>query len=98
MPRSGASPRRWEPRVLNGTNHRKKETLVTMLHVGMDLSRTRLDVCVLDENGTVLEGSPWAPDADGLVHLVKVKGLAPLSSAGSLRHGRPGAARPSLVA
>lgn len=42
-----------------------------MLHVGMDLSRTRLDVCVMDETGTVLDESPWPPDADGLAHLVR---------------------------
>lgn len=42
-----------------------------MLHVGMDLSRTRLDVCVMDEAGAVLEESPWPPDADGLAHLVR---------------------------
>lgn len=41
-----------------------------MLHVGMDLSRTRLDVCVMDEAGTVLDESPWPPAADGLAHLV----------------------------
>ncbi len=42
-----------------------------MLHVGMDLSRTRLDVCVMDETGTVVDESPWPHDADGLAHLVR---------------------------
>lgn len=42
-----------------------------MLHVGMDLSRTRLDVCVMDERGTILEEAPWPPDADGLAHLAR---------------------------
>lgn len=42
-----------------------------MLHVGMDLSRKRLDVCVMDQKGTVLEESPWPPDADGLAHLAR---------------------------
>jgi len=41
-----------------------------MLHVGMDLSRTRLDICVMDDTGTILEEAPWPPDADGLRHLV----------------------------
>lgn len=42
-----------------------------MLHVGMDLSRRRVDVCVLDEAG----GGVWVgevpPDADGLRHLAR---------------------------
>ena len=42
-----------------------------MLYLGMDLSRTRLDVCVMDDDGAVLEESPCPPDADGLVHLVR---------------------------
>jgi transposase len=42
-----------------------------MLHVGMDLSRTRLDICVMDEDGTILEEAPWPPDADGLRHLAR---------------------------
>lgn len=42
-----------------------------MLHVGMDLSRKKLDVCVMDEVGHILEESPWPPDRDGLAHLVR---------------------------
>ncbi len=41
-----------------------------MLHIGMDLSRRRLDVCMMDADGTVVEESAWPPDADGLAHLV----------------------------
>jgi transposase len=37
-----------------------------MLHVGLDLSRHRLDVCVLDEGGEVVSVTGAAPDADGL--------------------------------
>jgi len=37
-----------------------------MLHVGMDLSRRRIDVCVLDERGDLVEQAVAAPDADGL--------------------------------
>jgi transposase len=41
-----------------------------MLHIGMDLSRKKLDVCVMDEVGHILEESWWPPDVDGLAHLV----------------------------
>jgi transposase len=41
-----------------------------MLHVGLDLSRTRVDVCVLDEDGTTLEQTTASPDAGGLADLV----------------------------
>lgn len=41
-----------------------------MLYFEMDLGRTRLDVCMMDEDGAVLEESPWPFDADGLAHLV----------------------------
>lgn len=61
---------RWERWVLIGTSH-SKEVPETMLHVGMDLSRTRLDVHVMDESGETLEASPWPPDRDGLRHLVR---------------------------
>lgn len=37
-----------------------------MLHAGLDLSRKRLDVCVLDEDGTELLVTAVAPDADAL--------------------------------
>lgn len=41
-----------------------------MLYFEMDLGRTRLDVCMMDEDGAVLEESPWSFDADGPAHLV----------------------------
>ena len=41
-----------------------------MLHAGLDLSRRRLDYCLLDEEGQRLEAGAAPPDADGL------KGLA----------------------
>ena len=41
-----------------------------MLQVGMDLSRTRLDIHVMDEAGKRLEASAFPPDRDGLGHLV----------------------------
>lgn len=44
---------------------------MTMLHVGMDLSRTRLDVCVMDGSGETVEVSAWPPDAVGLAALAE---------------------------
>jgi transposase len=38
-----------------------------MLHAGLDLSRRRLDFCLLDERGERVEVGAVAPDADGLV-------------------------------
>jgi hypothetical protein len=37
-----------------------------MLHAGLDLSRRRLDICLLDERGEVVAESAVAADADGL--------------------------------
>jgi transposase len=37
-----------------------------MLHAGLDLSRRRLDYCLLDERGERVEVAAVAPDADGL--------------------------------
>jgi hypothetical protein len=42
-----------------------------MLHLGLDLSRKRLDVCALDERGERLAVTAAPPDADGLRELVK---------------------------
>ena len=41
-----------------------------MLHVGLDLSRTRLDVHAMDEAGTLVLVTRAAPDAGGLASLV----------------------------
>ena len=41
-----------------------------MLHAGLDLSRKRLDVCLLSEHGELVEFSAH-PDADGLRPLVR---------------------------
>ena len=49
-----------------------------MLHAGLDLSRKRLDYCLLDAEGERVEVGAVAPDADGLAGLV---GLV------ELRHG-----------
>jgi transposase len=37
-----------------------------MLHAGLDLSRKRLDVCLLSDQGELLDQRPVAPDAGGL--------------------------------
>jgi transposase len=42
-----------------------------MLHAGLDLSRKRLDYCLLDEGGERVEMAAAPPDADGLRGLVR---------------------------
>src|ERR1700731_3378094 len=42
-----------------------------MLHVGLDLSRTRLDFCLLDELGERVEVGKAPPDGDGLAGFVR---------------------------
>jgi transposase len=42
-----------------------------MLHAGLDLSRKRLDVCLLSEHGELVEEFSAPPDADGLCGLVR---------------------------
>ena len=42
-----------------------------MLHAGLDLSRRRLDVCLLDDAGELVAETAASPDADGLRHLVE---------------------------
>ena len=51
-----------------------------MLHAGLDLSRTRLDYCLLDERGERVEVGAVAPDGDGLVGFARRVGE---------RHGQP---------
>ena len=46
-----------------------------MLHLGLDLSRQRLDVCALDEGGERVAVTTAPPDAEGLRELVR--SLAP---------------------
>jgi hypothetical protein len=41
-----------------------------MLHARLDLSRRRLDVCLVDDAGELVAQIAAAPDADGLRHLV----------------------------
>jgi transposase len=42
-----------------------------MLHAGLDLSRKRLDVCLLDEEGTHLDQLAVSPDVDSLKTLAR---------------------------
>ena len=42
-----------------------------MLHAGLDLSRRRLDVCLIDDAGEVVGRLAAPPDADGLRRLVE---------------------------
>ena len=42
-----------------------------MLHAGLDLSRKRLDVCLLTEHGELIDEFSAPPDADGLRGLVR---------------------------
>ena len=42
-----------------------------MLHAGLDLSRNRLDVCLLEDGGEIVEEFRWPADADGLDGLVR---------------------------
>ena len=41
-----------------------------MLHVGLDLSRRRLDVCVLSDDAVLVEEFAAPPDLEGLRYLV----------------------------
>jgi hypothetical protein len=50
-----------------------------MLHAGLDLSRNRLDVCLLSDQGEIVEEFKAAADRDGLAGLVHRVG----------RHGEP---------
>ena len=56
-----------------------------MLHAGLDLSRSRLDYCLLDEEGERVEVGAAPPDADGLVGLAQrisqTYGSAPVQAA-----------------
>jgi hypothetical protein len=42
-----------------------------MLHAGLDLSRRRVDVCLVDDAGELVAQLAAAPDADGVRHLAR---------------------------
>jgi transposase len=46
-----------------------KEALMDMMHVGLDLSRKRLDICVLDAAGSLREELRVSPDRESLARL-----------------------------
>ena len=46
-----------------------------MLHAGLDLSRNRLDVCLLSEHAEVVEEFAAPADADGLRGLARRVGV-----------------------
>ena len=50
-----------------------------MLHAGLDLSRRKIDVCLLSAAGEIVEEFASPPDADGLLGLARRVG----------RHERP---------
>jgi hypothetical protein len=50
---------------------RPEEALVNMLHAGLDLSRERIDYCLLAEGGERVEVGVAPPDGDGLVGLAR---------------------------
>jgi hypothetical protein len=59
--------------VIEGASSRRP---VFMLHAGLDLSRNRLDVCLLSEHCEVLEQFAAPSDADGLHGLARSSGSA----------------------
>src|SRR4051794_15750927 len=65
--KTGASPR---STLLVRADSRDGRRPGPMLHVGLDLSRTRLDVHAMNEAGTPVLVTTAAPDAGGLASLV----------------------------
>ena len=61
-----------------------------MLHAGLDLSRSRLDVCLMDDAGEGVEHIVAPPDADGLRQLAE-------RLRGQSRRRPPDAARLAVV-
>ena len=52
-----------------------------MLHAGLDLSRRRLDVCLIGDDGDVVGRLAAPPDADGLRHLSRAQHRPTLTAA-----------------
>jgi transposase len=53
-----------------------------MLHAGLDLSRGRVDVCLVWEAGEVVDEWAWPPDADGLGGVARRAGMHALEVGG----------------
>jgi hypothetical protein len=62
-------PPRWDAQRVTGERGRGGPML--MLHAGLDLSRRRLDVCLIGDHGDVVGRLAAPPDADGLRRLVE---------------------------
>jgi hypothetical protein len=56
-----------------------------MLHVGLDLSRRRIDVCLISSEGELIDQFPVPADRDGLYGLARRGGV--LQPAGEGRGG-----------
>jgi hypothetical protein len=68
-----------------------------MLHAGLDLSRHRLEVHLLDEQGSTLQVTAAAPDAEGLGGLARQVGRLgePVGAATWVDERRPLRPRPA---
>jgi transposase len=68
-----------------------------MLHAGLDLSRHRLDVHLMDQAGALVEATAVPPDADGLRGLTRrVAALGqPVQAATRVDERRPVHPRPA---
>ena len=58
-----------------------------MLHAGLDLSRRKLDVCLLSAGGEIVEEWASPPDSDGLRGLVRRAGAHGLPVRGVIEPG-----------
>ncbi len=67
--------------TLRSVHPEAREEVPDMFYAGLDLSRKRLDVCVLDEAGETVATRAIGPDADGLRWLVGTLGLFPVRAA-----------------
>src|SRR3954451_9212917 len=62
-------------RLRRVTTRASRRRPVDMLHAGLDLSRRRLDYCLLRGDGVVVETGAVAPDRDGLCGLARLVAL-----------------------
>src|SRR6266568_9693162 len=78
MPRRGTSLVALSGVSTTGDHERRS---CNMFYAGLDLSRKRLDVQVLDEGGEAVAERAIGPDADGLHSLATTLGLSPVRAA-----------------
>jgi transposase len=67
--------------TLRSVHSETREEALDMFYAGLDLSRKRLDVHVMDDAGETVEVRAIGPDADGLRSLVATLGLHPVRGA-----------------